>query len=385
MGQPASELESEIFPQQPSTFLKTTARFCSARSFAAAVCVAQHAHRVPLYAGTITALRERGSEFEVEVDSVHAIRAGRVDIANGPGPARLLAPEVLSPELAEELRRTARLVVGDVSSLRTNADERVLVCGGGATGAWLVQKALRKGATVQWIARDLDMAVWEEADLAKHQRLVLAREGASSKEERNEAVIALVRLRGFRGADLPRNARVFDDQRLTWQIGEVLRVDSSGEQVQVRWTDGEKTMHNEVYDRLVLALGQAPDQPPGPQALAGSISRLRLLVQDTRSGVLQAATRLETHQRYLGVTNAQQHMRILGAAGAEPWRYLQLSDNDKDELRYNFAEQLKFAPTHSAGIGASIYQASLNIALACGVPLDKALGAHRGRNAKLRR
>ena len=118
--------------------------------------------------GNVRGIRFVGGGYEIEVETpegVVMVRAEFVDVCGGPGPARRLRAGVVDPNDAVLLGEYAnlrgsvqvwpRVVTGDWFLGKGNAvapsGERVLVVGGGATGAWCVERAEQAGHEVCWV------------------------------------------------------------------------------------------------------------------------------------------------------------------------------------------------------------------------------------------
>jgi len=386
MGQPAAELVSEAFVRQPESFSPANNPFCSAAAFSAALQVTQAHHAVPLCRAAVSAVSHAGGDFAISFPGGTAI-APQLDIANGRGPFARLSDSKLSPELDAELRRDGRLAYGDGRELDTFAPRGdVLVIGGGATAAWFVERGARSGAKVVWLAERRDPGLWEDALAKRLQRLEELCRSPPRSLDVGRLRRWIERLSAFRAADVPRNRAAFRANNVTRTIGSVREIKSLGTRIEVAWDNPSGA---QTFDHIVIAIGQMPTAETGPEGLAHPVRGRRLLCRNTLTGSVRCLSSAElgddlSEERIIGVANTTVTFRVLGAAAAYPWRLVRMDHLERANVQTHLElKQLRCAPKHSRGIAGSIYQASIDIALANKTPLQAALGAARLNHANL--
>jgi hypothetical protein len=388
LGQPASELVSEAFPVQPQWFAHEASEFCPSAAFSGAISVAQRCHRAPLHRLLVHAIDvDPRGRFRVALEAGR-LHARHVDIASGRGPARRLRPGVMSRELADALCAAGVMILADATQLATyRPTGRVLVIGGGATGAWFAARAgLEAAEDVVWLARARPWDAWEGELEGRVQRLTALLRNPPVRLRRERLKRWLDRLEGFRLADVARNRTTFQNRRITRLVGDVVQVSAVGGRVRVQW---ERESGSGIFDQLVVALGQEADVPPGPRSLIQSIKGLRLLSMEVSSRSVRCLDSFDPAklrgERLLGLATPSGNLRVLGAAAVPPWPNVELSESQRMSVeKHYFGVQLACAAKHSKGIPGSIYQASIDIALANGYELDATLGEARLTHASLR-
>ncbi|MCS6912350.1 MAG: hypothetical protein NZ890_03835, partial [Myxococcota bacterium] len=225
----------------------------------------------------------RDGKPEMELRSVYA---KDVDVAMGPGPDRTLArDEVIDAEYEQRLKESGRLIYGDAATGHSFASgEKVLVSGGGATGAWGAHRAHQAGAEVDWVspvrgkdAEQVKAKIKEAEEHIRQLREQIAKAGEGSDlsllqtmlTEQEQTLEALLLNGPFRGANLPRNQNIVNNPNIHKHAKQIKKPNgiegplTEGEhagKLKVTFEDGTV----DYYDRVVVAHGQDATLPGGP-------------------------------------------------------------------------------------------------------------------------
>lgn len=392
LGQPASELVSEGFVLQPHDFADDIDGFAPASALADAIAVTAHEHEMPLVLGCCVDRpieRTEDGRFVVHVGA-RRIEAEHVDVAVGLGPARRLRDRdgnatIVTEEDERLLLADGRMVFGQDQWQQPVRSGRVLVIGGGATAAWNVERALRHGATVTWVA-PVDVPVG--GDHARRLRAIEEELAASSSlddEQRQQLERRRARIAAFHRADLPRNQAVFEVRNVELWVGSVERLNPVSNGVEATLLR-ERRRETLSFDQVVVSIGQDDHASEAAATLIAAF-RVTWLEHDGRrvragdpltkaSGRIVGACAVDdaTRLRCLGAPLLTSKAWQEQLAKARPRKSLH-----RDLLRARLEQQVQTAPPCSKGIEGAVFHVSANVSMANGVPIDPGLGVERHR------
>lgn len=363
MGQPLEELASPLWARNPDTYCPDPSLhapgtdFVPSSAFAATVATTRATSPLRYYMGAVTKIRQEGGIFELTVTRASRqdtimIRAEKVEVVTGPGPSRSLDSDLRPPHF-DDLRKQRLILTGeehlDTSTPRDAVDSRVLVSGGGATGAWNVEQALRSGAKVDWLGRTVatprTSSASEEFSRLQSELTTATGKAADSINKRLQV------LRTFDLAWLPRNLHPngpFHHPKVSFRFGALESVGTrrNGQRVQLLVTATDYPGLGCTYDRLIVSHGQ-------------DNSRNIDLLRD-----LRGVRPLTITDEMIGLEAfASPGVRLLGAAAwASDWSgHMPLEVRETyRSARDAFAHGL---PKHSNGVYGSINGAVQTIAL----------------------
>ena len=322
LGQPPGELGHPAHGRHQPGDLAGKATYTPARALSDAVALTR------VDSGMATLRGYRAVDVSNQVDASWALPGARnritlerrggggerlylysreTDITTGIGPGRRLAPNEISPEHQARLEADGRLVYGDEMVGKARPAGKVLVSGGGGTGAWNAHEAERAGAEVDWIGRrGQPRQPQVQADLASVKKR--AQQPGLSAEERDRLGHRQGDFETFGDGMLPRNLGPdgpFANPRINRHHVQIVRVTPSEDatgglfagkpgKVHVDFSDGSSGDYNHV----VIAHGPDPTREGGAVAITRSID-MHLKVTDDGFPV---------------ITSKDGSVRVLGAA-----------------------------------------------------------------------
>jgi Putative NAD(P)-binding len=327
---------------------------------------------------------------------VHAggrrIEAEHVDVAVGPGPAKRLRDAygratVVSEEDERTLLADGRMVFGQDHWQQPARSGRVLVIGGGATAAWNVERALRHGAVVTWVA---PATPWKRSGPKELKAEQIARHLDDHPdlhpERRRWLERVQARLVAFRGADLPRNRAVFRESGVEWWWGTVKHLRPCHDRVAaICWTKGRDDPQELEFDQVIVSIGQDGDAPEASAQLVGRLPMTWL--EHDHEGTRPANPGSRPTGRIVGAceVGVPSRLRCLGVLLRQPAWTAKLGGLSKRRrsnaipglLETRLEKQANAAPRYSMGIDGAVFHVSANVVLANGLALDPSLGHER--------
>ena len=309
------------------------------------------------------------------------VYANHVDLAGGAGAARDLSTKAgpdgkaaqIDPALYAQMKADGRIMMSDqgFDGSRVQPGEKVLVYGGGASGAWGAEGSTRNAGAVEWLGRmahpSEDMPPAQKARLeGMHERLKAARE-AGDPAAIQRAMGDLERFTFTEGRGngfLPRNQRegaAFDPAMQSEAGGKITRSVTDDiksvtfetnpatgkQQIRMVGSDGQEFW----ADRVVLAIGQDGEAAGGPGKLLGQIKGMTPLVDTSGKDYPFPVV--------VGVESADGAVRVIGAAATSPAVRKRIATGFREMTDESFGMQAgdKSVPTDSQGVVGSFHHA----------------------------
>lgn len=309
------------------------------------------------------------------------VYANHVDLAGGAGAARDLSTTAgrdgsgpqIDPALYAQMKADGRIMMSDqgFDGSRVGPGEKVLVYGGGASGAWGAEGATRNAAEVEWLGRMAQPS--DDMPSSQRDRLVGLHDTLKSARASGDPVAiqrAMGDLERFTFTEgrgngfLPRNQRegaAFDPAmqrenggKITRSVTDDIRTvtfetnpANGKQQIRLVGKDGQEFW----ADRVVLAIGQDGEAGGGPGKLLGDIKGMTPLI-DT-SG------RDYPFPVVVGVESADGAVRVIGAAATSPSVRKRIAEGFRETADESFALQSthQSVPTDSQGVVGSFHHA----------------------------
>lgn len=370
LGQPPDALAHEAHgTHQPGDLSARAVEYTPARAFTSAITLTRLESGLATLRGFTVVAVDTGPDpswpvagARVRLTAINArgetrrLYARSTDVLLGPGPGRRLDDAKVAPHFRDRLEADGRMVHGDEVVGRPHQGGRVLVSGGGGTGAWNAADAAATGAEVDWIGRrqeppDNDL----KAELADIEARLEQPDLPADKRARLAA--RRVDLQSFTGAMLDRNlggAGAFAQPNVHRYSKEIVSVTPSEDmtlgpfagrpgKVHVAFSDGSTGW----YDQVVIAHGPDAARAGGTVAL-------------TRHLPLQ----LHVASGYPVIQTADGSVRVLGAATWSPDWEETLRLRHYTELTELKAKRSNELSVFSRGIPESIEMAGRQISAA---------------------